>query len=550
MKPKLLSRKEFLSTGAKYAAGITAGIGALNFVPQGRICPAITDSSSSWLFETDASHRGVYNVRDFGASGTAALFDTEPVQNAIDNAHENGGGIVFFPAGKYLIRTIVLKDNVSLYLTNGAIILGGTDLNRFDEKYGSFTDSQGRRFGTALIFALNAKNISIEGNGTIDGQGYEEHYPRQEGVARPYIIRFIRCRFVKVQDITLVNSAAWVQHYVECEDLLIDGIRVDSFSNKNNDGLNIEGCRRVTVTRCNINSEDDSIVLKTLTANPCRDIVISDCIIGGLKSAIKIGTESIGDFENITITNCTIYGTRGISLLAVDGGSINNVTISNISMRDTYAVIVVRLGARMNPYSVDENKRPARPGTIKNIMINGIQAIGVTEINDFIAGIPEQAIENISMNNISIGYRGGGTKEDAQRDIPELIDEYPKAKMFGTLPSYGFFIRHVRNISFHDIRLDFDTDDARPALYCDRVENLELDRIHARSIEDADTLFRFNDVSDAVVRYCRIVGSARAFIELRGGKTKNIVLDRNNSIGAEELIRIHDTVSPDEVTVY
>jgi polygalacturonase len=550
MGSKLLSRKEFLSAGAKYAVGITAGIEALHFVPQNKGSAIPPDPELSWLDKADAPGHGIYNVRDFGASGNASMFDTVPVQKAIDSAHENGGGIVFFPAGKYLVRTIVLKDNVTLYLSTGAIILGSTDLNTFDEKFGSFIDSQGRRFGTALIFAVNANNISIEGNGTIDGQGYEEHYPQREGVARPYIIRFIRCRFVKIKDITLVNSAAWVQHYVECEDLFIDGILVHSFSNKNNDGLNIEGCQRVSISRCNINSEDDSIVLKTLTTNPCRDIVISDCIISGLKSAIKIGTESIGNFENITITNCAIYGTRGISLLAVDGGSINNVTISNISMRDTYAVIVIRLGARMNRYSVDESKRPTHPGTIKNIMINGVQAVGVTESNDFIAGIPEHVIENISMNNIRISYQGGGAKEDAEREIPELIDEYPKAKMFGTLPSYGFFIRHARNAVLNNVRLDFETDDARPALYCDRVENIELDRVHARSIENASTLFYFNDVNDAIVRYCRLVGSSRALIELSGSGTKNIVLDKNNSVGAEELVRIHSTVSSDAVNVY
>ncbi len=267
------------------------------------------------------------------------------------------------------------------------------------------------------------------GEGIIDGQGYAKYFPRDNGVTRPSIIRFIRCKNVKIENITLKNSAAWVQHYVECEDLLIRGITVNSYSNKNNDGINIDGCQRVIITQCNINSEDDSIVLKSFTTTICKDIVISDCIISGLKSAIKTGTESLGGFENISISNCTIFGTRGISLLTVDGGILNNITISNISMRDSYGVIVMRLGDRMKGYSVPEKERPSTPGSLKNIMISNIQAIRVTESNEFICGIPDYPIEGVTMDNIRISYLGGGKKKDSGREIPEISDAYPKAKM-------------------------------------------------------------------------------------------------------------------------
>ena len=297
-----------------------------------------------------------YNVRQFGAAGDGMVYDTQAIQSAIDSASKNGGGVIYFPPGIYLTRTIILTDHITLHIEQGALILGSKDLNKYDPAFGAFTDSGGRKFGTALIFAENAQKIVLTGEGTIDGQGYEKFYPKKKGVYRPTLIRFIRCKSVKVENVTLLNSAAWVQHYVECEDLFIEGITVRSYANSNNDGLDVEGCTRVFIRKCNIDSEDDSIVLKALSNKPCKDVVISDCIISGLKSAIKTGTESLGGFENISISNCTIYGTRGISLLSVDGGNLNGITISNISMRDSYAVIVMRLGKRMRKYSISENE--------------------------------------------------------------------------------------------------------------------------------------------------------------------------------------------------
>ena len=482
-----------------------------------------------------AQPSGIYNVKDFGAIGDGITYDTGSIQKSIDEASAGGGGMIFFPPGKYLTRSIILKSNISLYISNGAVILGSTDLNKFDVAYGSFIDSDGRKFGTALFLAVNCKNIAIDGNGIIDGQGFKEFYPKAEGVFRPYLIRFIPCSNVKLKNITMLNSAAWVQHYVDCEDILIDGITVRSYSNVNNDGLDIESCRRIIITRCNIDCEDDSIVLKTLSTKPCRDIVISDCIIGGLKSAIKIGTESAGNFENITISNCTIYGTRGISLLSVDGGSINNVTISNISMRYSYAVIVMRLGSRMSKYSVPDALLPDKPGSFKNIMISNIQATNVTESNDFISGSPGHYIENVTLNNIKIEYEGGGTQKDFERIIPELIEEYPKAKMFGTLPAYGFFIRHAKNLSIINLEISYKKNEERPAIYCDDVIGFELSGLKAISPVYRQALLFLNNVREATISECKYIGPVEYLARLTGSNSKEIIFNRNFLIDKTKL---------------
>ncbi len=496
-----------------------------------------------------AEGQAFINVKSYGAAADGKTYDTDSIQKAIDKTAENGGGTIYFPAGDYLTRTIVLKNNISLFLDNGCTILGSTDLNKFDAKFGSFLDSGGKKIGTALVFAKNCKNISIEGNGIINGQGYEKFYPSDKGLARPSIIRLINCRFVKIKNITLINSAAWVQHYINCDDLLIDGITVRSYSNKNNDGLDVEGCQRVFITRCNIDSEDDSIVLKTLTTRACRDVVISDCIISGLKSAIKTGTESIGNFENISISNCSIYGTRGISLLAVDGGSINTVTISNISMRNTYAVIVLRLGSRMRGYAVPDSLRPKAPGTFKNVMIDNIQASGVPESNDFVCGIPGHDIENVSMSNIRIIYKGGGTINDFNRNIPEMTDGYPKAKMFGHLPSYGFFIRHAKGVTLRDIFLSYELNEERPAIYCDSVKDIELSGINAESPGGNTPYFFFKDVEGATLSNCSPGGKLKTFLRLEGKNTREIKILWNSIASGTKIFNSGSLVDKNEVSI-
>lgn len=487
---------------------------------------------------------GFFNVRDLGAAADGTTYDTRIVQQAIDSATASGGGTIYFPPGKYILKTIILKDKIRLLLDNGAIILGSTELDEFKPEYGSFKDSAGRKFGSALLFAKDAKDIAVEGNGTIDGQGYLKYYPGGENKTRPSIIRFIGCKKVRIAGVKLVNSAAWVQHYVRCEDLTIKDVTVNSYSNKNNDGLDIESCTRVYVSGCNINSEDDSIVLKAFGPQPCKDVVISDCIISGLKSAIKTGTESLGGFENITISNCTIYGTRGINILSVDGGGVNNITVSNISMRDTYGVIVLRLGDRMRPYSTPENERPGGPGTFCNIMISNVQAVGVTESNDFISGISGHNIENVTLDNIRIEYAGGGKSEDSERKIPEKSSSYPKAKMFGSLPSYGLYIRHVQNVSLENLSLSYLRPDKRSVIKIEQAEKILLDGISAQSNPNAAPFIWLNKCKDVNIR--RTVPSSKIDTFLRADSSKEILLVGNKLSGAVTPIQ-PDAASKNEI---
>ncbi len=490
-----------------------------------------------------------YNILEFGATGKGIVYDTDFIQSLVDTVAANGGGTIYFPPGKYLTKTIVLRNNITFYLDNGALILGSTEMNKFKPEFGSFTDSGGRRFGTALFFAKGAKRVVIKGEGIIDGQGYEKYYPKEKGLARPSIIRFIDCQYVRIEGITLINSAAWVQHYINCDDLILRGITVRSYSNKNNDGLDIESCQRVLITECNIDSEDDSIVMKALTTRPCKDIVISNCIVSGLKSAIKAGTESAGGFENISISNCTFYGTRGLTFYTVDGGAINNITVSNISMRDTYGVICLRLGNRMRPYSLSEIERPKSPGTFKNISFSNIQAVGVTESNCFISGIPGHNIENVTLDNIRISYKGDGQKKDSERKIPELTDEYPKPRMFGTLPAYGFFIRHASKVKLNNLFLTCEKPDFRSVIKCEDVSNLEINRLHADSHTEAAPFFWVKDSKTVRIQNCQPFNPVNTFLKVEGETTEKIWLIQNRIGLANDLLDIGEEVTEGEIII-
>jgi polygalacturonase len=480
----------------------------------------------------EATH--TYSVVSSGAKGDGQTNDTRAIQSAIDLAVANGGGTVLFPAGQYVSGSIVLKDYITLRFESGAILLGSLDLNDYPADLGVLSLSGEYVWKGPLVYAENARYIGIEGTGIVDGRGTRENFPPlPRSNQRPGLIRFKNCQFVTVKDVTLRNSACWTFHLRNCEDVAISGIRLNSNVNRNNDGIDVDGCSRVSITGCNINSEDDAIVLKSFQREKCRDFIISDCILTSTCSAIKIGTETAGDFENISISNCAIYGSRGINLFSVDGSNIDNVTISNISMRDVKSAIQLRLGARMRPYLMSKDRLP-QVGTMKNIMISHVQSTighdrtstGASNSYDFISGIPEHAIENVSLSDISISYFGNGTRKQAQREIPEEVKTYPKTGMFGDLPSYSFFVRHVKGIRMHNVRLNTLNPDGRPAVVFDNVSGISLSDCRMDGNNESPVV-RLHNASDVTIRETYPQGKAGIFAGISGKASKDIILKDN-----------------------
>ena len=313
-------------------------------------------SMSAWLRATD------YNIVDYGAKNDTTLLSTEAIQKAIDRCAAAGGGRVVVPSGNYKTGTIVLRSHVNLHLEAGATLFGSTQLQDYQPQKSDFVSLRTQTETVQLIYADNCSHIVIDGYGTIDGRG--RTFPKltwnDEGITRPHLLRLIRCSDVVVKNITLKNSGCWMQHYLACDRLMIDGIKVFNRNNYNNDALDLDGCHDVVVRGMIADSDDDGITLKSTSPRLCENVRIENCIVSSHCNAVKLGTETNGGFRNILISGIVVkpstdqtsrfFGLeRGISAVSVemvDGGVLENVQIGDMVVTGTESPVFVRLAHR------------------------------------------------------------------------------------------------------------------------------------------------------------------------------------------------------------
>ncbi|MFT4156287.1 glycoside hydrolase family 28 protein [Parafilimonas sp.] len=469
-----------------------------------------------WLLIINFSslHAQVYDVTRFGAIGDSITDNTLFIQKAIDSCAETGGK-VYFPRGIFLTATLYLKSHVTLDLSGGAVILGIADFKKYPylnagiHFYGEDWAKQ------SLIFCKDQEDVSIEGNGIIDGQGAKfitatikkpDRYKN-----RPYLLWFINCKNISVKGIQLRNSAFWMQHYLGCEYVNINGIKIWNHSNKNNDMMDIDGCKYVTISNVIGDSDDDGITIKSTSPLLSEHITITNCVLSSHCNALKFGTESTGGFRNITVSNCiikpsaqlsTIYGkpagNSGISLELVDGGIMENVTVDNIVIEGPQVPLFIRLGNRARKY-IDAAKVPL-PGKIRNINISNIIATSADETGCSFTGIEKAAIENISLSNISIETSGSDEPVDLSKPVEEKESEYPEAAMFGKLPSYGFFIRYARDIKLSNITIRSKNKEVRPGIIVDKTDRFLLTGLDIQSVSDTKAAVYINSSSNGVIK--------------------------------------------------
>ena len=521
-----MRKREFLSL-----LGVGAGAAAL---PTGSAAAAETPGQT-----------GFFGVRNYGARGDGARLETQALQAAIDACASAGGGTVHFPAGTYLSGTLILKSGVALHLESGATLLGSRELKDYPSTVPairSYTDNYTER---SLIYAEDQQNISIEGRGTIDGQGAAF---KGEYKVRPYLLRIINCRDVAVRDVTIKDSPMWVQHYLACDGVLIDGITVRSRCNGNNDGIDIDGCERVRIANCDVSSGDDAIVLKSTLDRPCKNVVVTNCVLSSACNAFKLGTESNGGFANIALSNCTIYdtGLAGLALELVDGGTLERVTISNVAMHNVNGALFIRLGNRARPFK--EGMAKPSQGRLRGVHISHVHAIGANKTGCSITGLPGASAEDISLSDIRIAFAGGGSDEDARKPVPELPEKYPEYSMFGVLPAYGFFCRHVRGLHLSEVRLDCARPDERPSLICEDVEDLGLFGWQGTTASKANPAIRLSEVKDALIHGCRSPSGVAAFLRVDGKGGEKIRLLANDLGGAQKSVELGPGV-PDRAVI-
>ncbi len=483
---------------------------------------------------------GYFNVLKYGAKKSGTELSTKAIQSAIDACSASGGGTVWFPAGKYLSGTIYLKSHVTLFLDAGAVLSGSQDLKDYPVTIANIRSYTDNYTNKSLIYAESLEDIAITGNGMIDGNGSffkVENMENDDSLrkkdefwfykSRPYMIRVINCKKILIRDITLLNSPMWVQHYLLCEDLNIDGITVNSRVNHNNDGIDIDACKGVRISNCNVISGDDAIVLKSTVDTPCRDVTITNCILSSDCNAFKMGTETNAGFRNIVFSNSTIYDTHlaGITLQIVDGGTLEGILVSNVTMNNVGDAIFIRLGNRARPYS--DNMPEPGMGKLSHVIIDNVQGKNIGKTGCSITGLAGFMAEDISLSNICLTFDGGGEAGLSSREIPEVPDAYPEHDMFGTLPAYGFYCRHCKNITFDNIELGFEKPDSRPAFIFDDAEDIELNGIKAR-VDTLVPVISFNRVKNAFIRACISVKGTDTFLQLRGMENQHISLTGND----------------------
>jgi polygalacturonase len=415
------------------------------------------------------------DVTQSGAIPDGKTLSTAPIQKAIDDCSAAGGGIIRFPPGRYLTGTLQIKSNVTLQLDDQATLLGSTNVADY-RNVDPFIDGSGNPMGHALIVAMDADHVAIEGGGTIDGQGAALKARQNPFKIRPFLIRWVRCSNITLRDVHLTNPGAWTLNFFQSKAALIDGITIRTRTQglQNNDGINIDSSENIRVTHCDVDSGDDALVIKaTSDGKPSRDITATDCKLSTRTNAIKLGTESIGGFQNITVSHCQITKTQmaGIALYEVDGGDLQHVAISDITMDDVAVPISIRLGARLKTFRDGDKPKPA-PGKLSDITIKNVTAKNIKLIGILINGIPNHPIESLTLQNIQFDLPGGGAADAAKIQLPEKESAYPEFDMFGkTLPAYALYARHVRNLKLEDFHTTPLKPDARPATVYIDVED-------------------------------------------------------------------------------
>jgi len=469
----------------------------------------------------------VFNIKDYGAVGDGKTMNTAAIQKAIDAATSKGGGKVVIPAGSFLTGTVHLKNGVELHVEATGILLGSTNLSDYER-----TDRW-----YALVIADKQNNLSITGQGTIDGQGHELAMnvlklvkngaikdplvlKRPNEYFRPQLIELQRCDQVLIKEVTLKSAACWVQTYNHCTNMVFDGVKVRSTAYWNNDGFDIQDCQNVVVKNCDVDAADDGICLKSSDPNSaCENIVIENCKVRSSASAIKFGTASLGGFKKIKVNNIEVFNTyrTAIALEIVDGGIMEDVDVSNINTKNSGGGIFIRLGHR---------KTTVPPGIIRRISIKNVNVeipagkpdegygiAGPPEEDIFphnlmpviIVGLPGHPVQDVTMDNINIVTAGGADKNkayvalDSIPKIDERASDYPEYVMFGELPAWGLYARHAERITLKNSNFKFQKSDFRAPFVFDDVKGVTLNKVNVPTISSAEAII-LNDVTSVAVK--------------------------------------------------
>ena len=510
--------------------------------------PPLMASLSSSLFaaplsknlEVEDKNLGarIYSIRDFGAKGDGITLDTAPIQAAIDQCNRENGGTVLIPAGNFLVGTLELKSNVTLHLAAEARLLGSGNI----EHYGAGNGIPPSNGNIVLISAANAENITIQGPGTIDGNGAKFFSGRGDMTGpgqnsaqgysqRPHLLVFYRCRNVLLRDVFLNASAYHCTRILQCSRVRLDGVRIYNRVNLNNDGFHINSSEYVHIVNCDVVCQDDACAM--FGSN--KFVTVTNCTFSTRWSVFRFGG---GEAENITISNCVIYDTYGCPIKMRCGARarFENIMFSNLIMKNVTGPISIGLDSTRRNSTAAQQK-----GIVRNIVFNGIRATVVAEGTPHpdqpwpqkfrpgetrqcivLNAVGDEFLEHISFQDVHVTYEGGGTAEESKREIPPIAGEYFE---IGTPPAYGIYARNVRGLTLSNIRLEVTKPDLRPAVVFENVSDATVNALAAQANTRADSLLRFDQTRDVLLTAMRVLTPAAAALKVTGSASASITVD-------------------------
>jgi hypothetical protein len=471
------------------------------------------------------------------------------VQAAIDACAKDQGGTVLVPAGVFVIGTVEMKSNVTLHLAAGATLLGSADGQQYHAAdaiplSGDTTLEDGN---VGLIFAVGARNVVIEGPGTIDGQGAQFRSPAKgvappagiSGSHRPYHLLFHQCTQLAVRDIFLKDGAFHSVRVIQSQFVQLEGIRIHSRVNHNNDGFHFISSQYVHLRDCDVRCQDDACAL----FGSCKFVTVANCSFSTRWSVFRFGG---GEAENITVSNCLIYETYGcpVKMRCGPGSRLENIRFSNLVMKDVTGPISIGLGEqpRRSEPGAEAGAAPRRPpGIVRNVSFSGLHATVAKPVPLPDAGFTsaynpgevfscitlnamgEAFLENISFNDVQVTFPGGGTAEQgAVRDVPKIAGEY---YAMGVPPSYALFARNVRGLTLHNVRFQLTAPDARPAVVFDHVTDAAVNGLSVQGQPEAESALRFIGARDVLLTAARLLGPAAVFLQVEGAESGGIKID-------------------------
>jgi polygalacturonase len=510
-----------------------------------------------------------YNVRDFGAKGDGKNLDTVAVQKAIDTCFNDKGGTVLIPAGDFVCGTIELKSNVTLHLSAKGRLLGSP--KREDYSAGKGVPSGNGNI--VFIYAVNAENVSIEGRGTIDGNGAafyngkgDNTGPGQGGVGgnfdRPHLLIFYQCDNLLLRNAFFTASAYHCCRILKCNHVHIDGIRIYNRVNKNNDGFHFNDSQYVHIVNCDVQCQDDACAL--FGSN--KFVTVTNCSFSTRWSIFRFGG---GESQNIAVSNCLIYDTYGCPIkISAGRASIENFTFSNIIMKNVTGPIGIGFSGTSNNKNAD-NQNTSKP-YIRNIVFNAIRATVVAkplphpdipfelhtwegENNSCITlnAMGDYYLEDISFTDVHVKYAGGGTAEQAaKRDVPNLAAEYFGVwdKAPGGPPAYGLYARNVKGLSLQNVRFEYEEADLRPAIVFDNVQDAIIVGLSAKGNAGTE-LIRMINSKDVMLTAIRLLTAAKTFLQVEGSGSENIIIDGGDTRKADNAISFENGSTKNAVTI-